>query len=336
MQWVLFAVVGFFGALIFTHFFILAMRWARSGQPIREYGPKIHEHKRGTPTMGGAIILIVFLSVLLVYQLLEGALSVRELLLVGATLGFGLIGLLDDVIKFLQQHSQGLLARYKVLLQLLVAAGFLTALNASGLLDSTIKVPFSPVEWEVSQTLLSLLIMLVFVGAVNAVNLTDGLDGLAVGVTLVLLTAYGVITSGTLLSGDLFGLIVIFGAVLLGFLWFNVHPARIFLGDTGSFALGGFVAALSVFTRTELILLVLAFVPVVEALSVIVQVTSFRIFKRRIFKVSPLHHHFERAEGVTYEYLLPNVEWPEWAITLLFWGVSALFAVIGLLAYFWR
>lgn len=336
MEWVPFAVAGFLGALLGTRVFITAMKWAGSGQPIREYGPKIHEHKRGTPTMGGAIILIAFLSVLLVYQLVRGPLSTEALLLLGATLGFGLIGLLDDVIKFLQQHSRGLPARYKLLLQLLVSAGFLTALSATGSLELTIKVPFSPVEWEVSRPLLSVLILLVFIGTVNAVNLTDGLDGLAVGVTLVLLAAYGIITHGAHVDGDLFGLIVVFGAVLLGFLWFNVHPARIFLGDTGSLALGGFVAALSVLTQTELILAVLAFVPVVEALSVILQVSSFRFFKKRIFKVSPLHHHFERAEGVDYEYLIPNVEWPEWAITLIFWGVSTVFAVIGLLAYFSR
>jgi phospho-N-acetylmuramoyl-pentapeptide-transferase len=336
MEWVPFAVGGFLGALILTQLFIRAMRWAGSGQPIREYGPKIHEHKRGTPTMGGAILLIVFLGTLLLYQLIRGALSAQGLLLVGVTLGFGLIGLLDDVLKFLQQHSQGLRARYKLLLQVLVSGAFVAALNAWGVLDSTIQVPFSSVEWTVDPRLLSVLVVLVFVGTVNAVNLTDGLDGLAAGVTLVLLAAYGVILYGASVAGDLFQLVLIFGSVLLGFLWFNVHPARIFLGDTGSLALGGFVAALSVLTGTELILLVLAFVPVVEALSVIAQVTSFRLFKRRIFKVSPLHHHFERAEGIDYPYLIPSVEWPEWAITLLFWTISAVFAVIGLVAYFWR
>jgi len=284
--------------------------------------------------MGGAIVLIAFLGVLLIYQLVQGALSIRGLLLLGATLGFGLIGLLDDVIKFMEQHSQGLRARYKISLQLLVCAAFLLALNRPDWLGSTIKVPFSTIDWEVSPVWLSLLIVLVFLGTVNAVNLTDGLDGLAVGITLVLLSAYGLITYGV--YDDLWPLIGIFGAVLLGFLWFNVHPARVFLGDTGSFALGGFVAALSIFTQTELILLILAFVPVVEALSVIVQVASFRVFKVRIFKVSPLHHHFERAQGVDYPYLVPDVEWPEWVITLLFWGVSALFAALGVLAYFWR
>ncbi len=336
MKWVPFAVVGFLGTLLFTYLFILAMRRGGSGQPIREYGPKIHEHKRGTPTMGGAIILLVFLIIVMVYQFVQGTLTVQGNLLVAAALAFGLIGFLDDMIKFLQQHSQGLAARYKLFLQFLVTAGFIVALDLSGSLDATIRVPFSAVEWQVGQPVLLVLIALVFIGAVNAVNLTDGLDGLAVGVVLVLLAAYGAITYGAPAKGDLFGLVAIFGAILLGFLWFNVYPARIFLGDTGSLALGGFVAALSVLTRTELILIVLAFVPVVEALSVIVQVISFRFFKKRIFKVSPLHHHFERAEGVDYEYLLPSVEWPEWAITLLFWGISALFVVIGLLAYFWR
>lgn len=335
MKWLPLAVVGFLGTLLFTYLFTLAMRRGGSGQPIREYGPKIHEHKRGTPTMGGAIILLVFLIMVTVYHFMGGTLTVQGGLLVAAAVGFGLIGLLDDLIKFLQQHSRGLAARSKLFLQLLVTAGFIVTLHLAGSLGATIRVPFSPVEWQVSQPVLSLLIALVFIGAVNAVNLTDGLDGLAVGVVLTLLAAYGAITYAAPADEDLFELTVIFGAILVGFLWLNVYPARIFLGDTGSLALGGFVAALSVLTRTELILIVLAFVPVVEALSVILQVISFRLFKKRIFKVSPLHHHFERAEGVDYEYLLPSVEWPEWVITLLLWGISAIFAVIGLLAYFW-
>lgn len=333
-EWMPFATAGFLMTLALTPLFILVMRRVGLGQPIREYGPRVHEHKRGTPTMGGIIVLLVFLVVSIVYQLIYGRLSLEGLLLVGATLGFGLIGLMDDILKLMKKHSRGLPAQYKLLLQLLASLSFL--LSSNGALDSTIKLPFS-FEWEMSQPLLALLAVLVFLGTVNAMNLTDGLDGLAVGITLILLAAYGVITQVGYAdtNGDLFRLIVLFGAVLLGFLWFNAYPAQIFLGDTGSFALGGFVAALSILTGTQLVLILLAFVPLVETLSVIAQVTSFKLLKRRIFKVTPLHHHFERAKGVDYEYLLPGAEWPEWAIILLFWGISALFAIIGLLAYFY-
>ncbi len=331
MEMVPFAVGGFFAALVATHLFVGAMRWAGSGQPIREYGPKIHEHKRGTPTMGGAVLLIVLLGALLAYQLLERRLSVEGLLLITATLFFGLIGLLDDMLKYWQQHSRGLLGRYKLLLQLAVIALLLTLLGSS--LEAPLKVPFAAFELNVDGPLLYALIALTLLGAVNAWNLTDGLDGLASGITLIALLAYGLLLFEA--PGDLFGLNVLFGAVLLGFFPFNVHPARIFLGDTGSMALGGFVAMTSVLTGTELFLLFFGVVPLVETLSVMMQVASFRVFRRRIFKVSPLHHHFERAEGIDYTYLLPSVELPEWAITLIFWGLSVGFALLGLLAYYY-
>jgi len=324
MEWTIFAPAAFLGALAATQLFIMVMRRAGFGQPIREYGPIIHEHKRGTPTMGGVVILIVFLAVLLSYQLSRGPLGAERLTVIGITVGFGLIGLIDDVIKFLRQHSRGLPARYKLLLQLFISLGALLALEASGSLEVALKVPLAPIEWEVSRPLLYLIVILALLGTVNAWNLTDGLDGLACGITFIVVVAYAMI------APELQGLIGIFGAVLLGFLWFNVHPARVFLGDTGSMALGGFVAAISVLTGTVFFLVLFAIVPVLEALSVIMQVFSFKVFGRRIFKISPLHHHFERAEGIDYTYFLPSVELPEWVITLMFWGLTVLFAAVGM------
>jgi len=334
MEWWPLAVGGFGASLIVTYLLIGVMRRSGSGQPIREYGPKIHEHKRGTPTMGGAALLIAALIVVFAYQLVRGPLSTQTLLLMGSALGFGLIGLLDDALKFARQHAQGLPGRYKLLLQLILSAGVLFSLNASGSLSLSFYVPFSAISWEVGRPLFVVIVLFVFMGAVNAWNLTDGLDGLACGITLIALAAYAVIISSSASNSDLLPLVVIFIAVLLGFLPFNAHPAKIFLGDTGSMALGGLVATLSALTGTELFLIFFAFVPLVETLSVIIQVISFKAFKRRVFKISPLHHHFERAEGIDYKYLLPGAEWPEWAITLLFWGVSAVLAAVGLLAYF--
>jgi phospho-N-acetylmuramoyl-pentapeptide-transferase len=307
------------------------MRSAGAGQPIRDYGPKIHEHKRGTPTMGGVVPLAVYFAVLIIYQLYS-PLGPVGLVPASALLGFGLVGFLDDALKFLQQHARGLPARYKLLGQLLVIAGLVALMRALGLGEelTPLRVPFREEGWALEGWALYGLIALTFLGTVNAWNLTDGLDGLAAGITLLVLVGLGTLAPAEGAVGNLPGLIAIFAAGLLGFLWWNVHPARIFLGDTGSMALGGFVAAVSVVTGTELFLLLFAIVPVLEALSVIVQVTSFKLFGRRIFKVSPFHHHFERAEGIDYPYLLPSVELPEWAITLMFWGLTALGVALGL------
>ena len=331
------ASLAFLGSLVGTKLFIGLLRSAGAGQPIRDYGPKIHEHKRGTPTMGGVVLLAVYFAVLIVYQLFR-PLGEEGLVLVSALLGFGLVGFLDDALKFLEQHARGLPARYKLLGQLLVIAGLVALLRALELESALtpLRVPFldpgSGSGWRLEGPWLYGLIALTFLGTVNAWNLTDGLDGLAAGITLLVLAGFGVLLLAPApgQAGNLPELIAIFAAALLGFLWWNVHPARIFLGDTGSMALGGFVAAVSVLTGTELFLLIFAIVPVLEALSVIVQVASFKLLGRRVFKVSPFHHHFERAEGVDYPYLLPSVELPEWGITLAFWVVTAVFVGVGL------
>jgi phospho-N-acetylmuramoyl-pentapeptide-transferase len=310
------------------------MRSTGSGQPIREYGPKIHEHKRGTPTMGGAPILLVFLLALIANLVVLGIpVSTEALLLIGATFCFGLIGLVDDLLKLLHQNSKGLLVRYKIIFQLFIVAGFLLIYSKSGAFSASFVIPFMNTELQLSPILFSVIASFTFLGIVNAMNLTDGLDGLASGVTLIILSAYGVILFSTGLHGDLFNIVLLFSAILVGFFIFNVFPAKIFLGDTGSMAMGGFIAALGILTHTELLLLLFAIVPVLETLSIILQLTAFRLFKTRIFKVSPLHHHFELAEGVDYAFLLPNIEWPETKITSVFWGVSVLSATTGVILY---
>lgn len=333
MQWVPFALAGLLGAILATPLWAALIKRSGSGQPIREYGPTIHEHKRGTPTMGGAAILIVFSVLLVSYQAAYGPLTTQCLLLIAALIGFGLVGLADDALKFLQQRSGGLSPRYKLLLQLIVTSGFLAALMIFGLFDASLELPFIPWDWEPGLPLAALIASLTLLGTVNALNLTDGLDGLAGGISLILLIPYGVIVHSSAFGSGLSPLTVMLGGVILGFLMYNIHPAQIFLGDTGSMALGGFISGLSVLTGTELILLILGIVPLLEALSVILQVGTFRLFHKRIFKVSPLHHHFERAEGIDHRYVLPGAEWPEWAVTLLLWGVAVMGAAVGLLAY---
>lgn len=295
------------------------------GQQIREYGPKIHDHKRGTPTAGGiAILTALAFTPFLIRS--EG------LILLFATFGFGLVGLADDLIKFFKRRSLGLRARYKILLSLLVGVVFLLLIHSFSLNLPSFKVPFAS-TLELPWWICSFLVILVLISTVNAINLTDGLDGLACGTVIIILVVYSIITY---IQGktELLGLIIVLGGILLGFLWFNFYPAGIFLGDSGSFALGGFIGALALLTGTGFILPIIAFVAVIEVLSVIIQVISFKLFGIRVFKVSPLHHHFERAEGIDYKFILSSTEWPEPTITIRFWIVSAIFGLIGLLAYF--
>jgi phospho-N-acetylmuramoyl-pentapeptide-transferase len=195
-----------------------------------------------------------------------------------------------------------------------------------------LHIPFIEATWLPTSIIAWLLVTIVLVGTVNAVNFNDGLDGLCVGTIFIALSSLGVIAIFQQQFAIL-GLIIIIIGILLGFFWWNVFPAHIFLGDAGSFTLGGLLAAIAVALRAELFLPLIAFIPMLEVITVILQVTSFRLLKKRIFKVAPFHHHFERAKGVNYTFLLPNIEWPEPLITLRFWIVAALAALIGLASY---
>jgi len=324
------AVMSFLFTLALTALFVRLMQRAKLGQHIRDYGPDIHSHKQGTPTMGGVVILCVLPLASAGLYLLR-SFSAESLLVLLATFGFGAIGMADDLMKFFKRHSLGLKARYKLLFSFLVSSLFFLALQNLTEVHA-LEIPFSSIELELPWGWHLLLAVLVLLGSVNAMNLTDGLDGLATGTGVIILLGYAVLVQ---LQGKvgLFELIVVLIAILLGFLWFNFYPAKVFLGDTGAFALGGFIGAAAITTGTQLILPIIAFVPVLETLSVIIQVISFKFFKIRIFKVSPLHHHFEKAVGVDYKFLLPNTEWPEPTITIRFWIISAIFGFLGIYAF---
>jgi len=320
-------------SLFGTQAFIRFARRLGLRKHIREYGPEIHARKEGTPTMGGLVILITFTITLVpTWAWLSKPLPMRAWLLLGITLGSGLIGLADDLIGLFKHRdrSLGLPIRYKLLLQSLLALGFLLSLRLAGpsmiSVSVSVKVPFARAWIELPLWAHGLLTVLTLVGTTNAMNLTDGLDGLATGVTLIMLLPFLWLLRE---EPDLWGAAVILTGVLLGFLWFNFYPARVFLGDTGSMALGGFIAMLALLSGTALVLPLLGGVLVIEALSVILQVTSYKLFGIRIFKVSPLHHHFERAEGVDYKFLLANRELPEPGITVRFWIVAGAFALLG-------
>ena len=289
-----------------TALIISLIREFQIGQQIREEGPRTHQSKRGTPTMGGVLILLA----VAISTLLWSDLSVTYVwIAVVTTLAYGAIGFADDYLKVKRRHNLGLTGREKLLLQFIVAIAFGFALKFLTTYNTRLSVPFvktfNPEIWW--PIYLLAFAPIVVVGFSNAVNLTDGLDGLAISVTMVTAAA---LTGFTYVSGhkafaEYLGLehnpgiheLTIFCAALtgasLGFLWFNAPPAEVFMGDVGALGIGGAIGAVAVMIKQEFLLVMIGGVFVIEALSVILQVASFKIFHRRIFKMTPIHHHFE-------------------------------------------
>jgi phospho-N-acetylmuramoyl-pentapeptide-transferase len=296
--------------------FIELLRAREFGQQIREEGPEEHRTKAGTPTMGG---LVVFIAIAVPYLVL-GPRDTASLAVFGVALGSATLGFADDYIKVTKRRSLGLPARWKLLAQIgLALVLWWLATDRVGL-EPQLQVRVFNADLYIGPVLYVLVVFLVIAGSSNAVNLTDGLDGLAAGSCAIVLLAYLAITitSGqeglALLSACLVGASV-------GFLWFNSFPAAIFMGDTGSLGLGGAIGALAVMTQTELLLIILGGVFVIEALSVAVQVLSFKMFRRRVLLMAPVHHHFEM------------LAWSETKIMLRFWIIAAVCAGIGYTLY---
>ncbi len=310
-------------AILLGPLVIPLLRRLKLGQNVRSDGPARHLQKSGTPTMGG----IIFLAGITVSGLLLAGRSTEGLMVLGITLAFGLIGFLDDFIKVYLKRPLGLRAREKLLGQALFSVLF-CALSISALGRGTVFViPFSGffvtggLSWEPGVILFYVIGVVVIISAANAVNLTDGLDGLAAGVTVLVSLAYVFISQG--LGNP--GVAVIMAAVAggcLGFLFFNRHPASVFMGDTGSLALGACLGAAAITTKSELFLLIIGGVFVLETLSVILQVISFQLFGRRIFRMSPLHHHFELCN------------WSEKKVVLVFWLAALVFIAAGLAGFY--
>ena len=287
---------------------IPALRRLKFGQSVRDDGPKRHLLKQGTPTMGG----VMFSFSLILGTVFIAKESMVTFVLLLFTLGYGLIGFIDDFIKIVKKRSLGLKARDKIIGQLILSSMLAwVAINYLGR-GTDLVIPLVGTTIDLGWAYLPFIIFLA-VGTTNAVNLTDGLDGLASGITL--FVALGYVLIG--FHQQLFS-ITIFSAALvgscLGFLFFNAYPARVFMGDTGSLALGGAIAALAVLTKTELFLPILGGIYVLEALSVIIQVISFKLTGERVFLMSPIHHHFE-LKG-----------WSEQRVVFTFWTVAALFS----------
>ena len=296
--------------------FIEFLRVKEFGQQIREEGPEEHHAKAGTPTMGG---LIVFLAIAVPYLVLSDR-DTASLAVFGVALACALLGFADDFIKISKRRSLGLGARYKLLGQIAIAlALWWVAFDTLGL-DPVLESRIFDTEIYVGPVLYLIFIFLVVAAASNAVNLTDGLDGLAAGSCAIVLLAYMAITI-TNGQADLALLAGCFVGASIGFLWFNAFPASIFMGDTGSLGLGGAIAALAVMTKTEVLLVVIGGIFVIEALSVLIQVFAFQRFRRRVFLMAPIHHHFEL------------LGWSETKIILRFWIVAAVCSAIGFTLY---
>jgi phospho-N-acetylmuramoyl-pentapeptide-transferase len=296
--------------------FIDYLRLKEFGQQIREEGPAGHHGKAGTPTMGG---LAIFLSIMVPFLILSDY-RATSLAVLGTALAMAALGFADDIIKLRKRRSLGVSGRTKLLVQALTAIALWLFLTQYVELNDTLRLRVVDASVELGYVY-PVLIFLVLAGATNGVNLTDGLDGLAAGCSAIVFLTYTVMTFITPGENDLALLSASLVGACVGFLWFNSFPASVFMGDTGSLGLGGAIAALAVVTKTELLLIVIGGIFVIEALSVGVQVFAFQRFRRRVFLMAPIHHHFELAG------------WSETKIILRFWIVAAICAAIGFTLY---
>ncbi len=321
--------VAFTLAVVFTNYLIRLLRLYKIGQQIREDGPKRHVTKAGTPTMGGVAILIgVVAGYASAHANLGVPISKQAIMVLGVTLGLGLVGFVDDLIKVRKARSLGLTKSAKIAGQIIVAVVFALGAHFWAHVPSSIDfVRYGAFSLHVGTVAWVIFAALVIIGSSNAVNLTDGLDGLASGAAIF---AFGCLTivgywqfrhegvyhvSGSL---DLAVVSVAMTGALAGFLWWNAAPAKIFMGDTGSLAVGAALGATTLLLGLDLWLPILAGLFVIVTLSVVIQVISFRVFGRRVFRMAPLHHHFEL------------MGWPETTVIVRFWMMAGIFTALAL------
>ncbi|MDY4696304.1 phospho-N-acetylmuramoyl-pentapeptide-transferase [Selenomonas montiformis] len=306
------AVVAAGFVLVTGPFFIPVLHRLKFGQSIREEGPKSHQAKSGTPTMGGIMIILG----ITLGTAAAAPLSTEILLALFIMLGHFVLGFLDDYIKVVKKRNLGLKARQKLLGQIFIAVVTMVIGTRMLGIDTSIWIPVADTSIDIGAGYY-LLLLFVMVGTSNAVNLTDGLDGLASGAVAIAASSYAVVC---ILMGhsDLAIFCAAIVAACVAFLRFNAHPAKVFMGDTGSLALGGALAAVGILTHTEILLAIIGFVFVCEALSVIIQVISFQTTGKRVFRMSPIHHHFELGG------------WSEWKVVVVFWFIGLLASVAAL------
>ncbi|BCZ47018.1 phospho-N-acetylmuramoyl-pentapeptide-transferase [Clostridium gelidum] len=308
-------IMGFVFSIILGPIVIPLLHKLKFGQNIRKDGPKSHQKKSGTPTMGG---LIFFISVATTILIMGHKLMDKEMIILYAFLAFGFIGFLDDMLKIIHKDNLGLKSAQKMILLILFSLAF--AWYGYKYIGTDILIPFVSNGFRVELGMLYIPFIVIFYAAVtNAVNLTDGIDGLATSVTVIVLTFFGIVGFRTENYEVAIFAIALAGA-LLGFLKFNAFPAKIFMGDTGSLALGGVIGTLALMLKMELFVIIVGGIYLIETLSVIIQVTSFKLTGKRVFKMSPIHHHFEQ------------VGWSEVKIVTVFSTITAILCIIGFIA----
>ena len=312
---------GFLITVLLSPVFIPFLRRLKFGQSIREEGPKSHQKKSGTPTMGGLVFLLSIIVTSLVMIAKFSEVSTNLFLLLFVTIGFGLLGFLDDFIKVVMKRNLGLTSLQKLIGQIVIAVIFYFVYKSTPGFTPEIGIPGTDLSLNIGW-LYVLFVIIWLVGFSNAVNLTDGLDGLVSGTSAIAFGAFAVLAwNASQYDVAIFSVAVV-GSVL-GFLVFNAHPAKVFMGDTGSLALGGALATVALLTNHELLLIIIGGVFVIETLSVILQVASFKTTGKRIFKMSPLHHHYELSG------------WSEWRVVVTFWSVGLLLAVLAIYLEVW-
>ncbi|MEC0123963.1 phospho-N-acetylmuramoyl-pentapeptide-transferase [Paenibacillus pabuli] len=305
--------VSFILAVIAAPLLIPLLRRMKFGQQVRDDGPQSHLKKSGTPTMGGVVILLAFALAFLKFSAVK---NTDFYVLLVATLGFGLIGFLDDYIKIVFKRSLGLTARQKLFGQLLFSAVMCYLLIQNGH-STAISVPGTSISFDWTGWFYYPFVVFMMLAITNAVNFTDGLDGLLSGVSAIAFGAFAIVAMQATSMPAAVCAAAMIGAVL-GFLVYNAHPAKVFMGDTGSLGIGGAIGAVAIVTKTELLFVIIGGIFVIEILSVIIQVVSFKTRGKRIFKMSPIHHHFELSG------------WSEWRVVITFWAVGAILAALGL------
>lgn len=282
--------VAFLISLLLGPIAIPLLHKLKFGQNIREDGPKSHQKKAGTPTMGGLIFII---TAAITMVIMRGSLLLNKdvIFVFICFVLFGIIGFLDDLLKIIHKENEGLTVKQKSFLQCIFSCG--VAIYASINIGTDIYVPILKISWQLGIAGYIVIMIIFFVATTNAVNLTDGLDGLATSVTLLVMTFFGMV-SFAWHNYELAVFCGIIAGALLGFLKYNAYPAQIFMGDTGSLALGGAVAGVAAVLKLPLIVIVVGGIYVIEALSVIIQVAVYKKTKKRFFKMAPIHHHFEQ------------------------------------------
>ena len=312
------ALISFVLTVIISKIVIPILRGHKIGQSIRLEGPVSHRSKAGTPTMGGICFIMAMLVALAVMTVIYAVFDrQKELIPLALTLALalanGLVGFVDDYCKLVKKQNEGLKAYQKFLLQMLVAGIYVVVLNYLGYIDTSLHIPFTGIAIELGWVYYAFAIFLI-VGMANSVNLTDGIDGLATSVTLVVAGFFAVVAF-SMLSAPLALMSAALIGGLLGFLIFNANPAKVFMGDTGSLFLGGAVTGAAFMINEPLIILIAGGIYVMETLSVMIQVTSFKLRNKRVFKMTPIHHHFEKCD------------WSEWKIVGVFSAITVLLCV---------